>query len=102
MKRRDFLKKTSTAVVTGAGAMIADRAASAADASAKSGQDLPAQQGSSSPPSLLITSAESVLSQTIAQKLGNDWTVRRTSTNPSQKDGPFIYCDLGCDRKSVV
>jgi nucleoside-diphosphate-sugar epimerase len=96
MKRRDFLKKTSAAVV--AGAVIADRAASAADATAKSDQDARAQQGSSSPPGLLITSAEGALSQAIAEKLCNDWTVRRTGTSPSQKHGPFVHCDLGCDR----
>ncbi len=97
MKRRDFLKKTSSAVVTGAGTMIADRAGSTADASTKSGQDVAGQQGASSPPGLLITSTESVVSRAIAEKLGNDWTVRRTSISKTQKDGPFVYCDLGCD-----
>jgi nucleoside-diphosphate-sugar epimerase len=48
----------------------------------------------------LITSAESVLSQAIAEKLGNEWTVRRTGTSPSQKHGPFVHCDLGCDRST--
>lgn len=97
MKRRDFLKKTSSAVATGAGVMIPGRAGFGADASTKPGQDRAAAKAASSPRGLLITSAESVLSQAIAQKLSKDWAIRRTGTSKAQPDTPFWHCELGRD-----
>jgi nucleoside-diphosphate-sugar epimerase len=97
MKRRDFLKKTGSAVVTGAAVTVADRTSSAADATTESGEGRAGQRASSSAPGILITAAESALSQGIAEKLCNKWTVRLTGMRKASTRYPFVCSELGHD-----